>query len=92
MVVSPAFASPQGFEIAKKALLQFLDDFKEPVTDGDREALRCVARTSLRTKLYEQLADKLTDIVVDAVLTIRQDKEPVDLYMVGAQQCGICKR
>ena len=41
-----------------------------------------MARTSLRTKLYQDLADQLTDIVVDAVLTIRKDDEPLDLYMV----------
>ncbi len=73
----------QGFEVAKKALLTFLDDFKEPVDGTDREVLRCVARTSLRTKLHETLADQLTDIVTDAVLTIRKADTPIDLHMVS---------
>ena len=72
----------QGYEYAKKAALEFLEGFKEKVEAGDKEILRCVARTSLRTKLYEELADQLTDIVVDAVLTIHKPDEPIDLFMV----------
>ncbi|KAL1810104.1 hypothetical protein ACET3Z_027094 [Daucus carota] len=74
-----------GFEIAKKATLQFLEKFKTPVVMGnepDREILKMVARTTLRTKLYEALADQLTDIVVNAVLCIRKPEEAVDLFMV----------
>ena len=44
-----------GFEIAKKATLQFLEKFKTPVVMGnepDREILKMVARTTLRTKVY----------------------------------------
>lgn len=73
----------QGFEIAKKATLAFLEQFKENAESDDRELLRCVARTSLRTKLQEKLADQLTDIVVEAVLTIRRPDRMLDLFMVG---------
>ncbi len=48
----------------------------------DRELLVSMARTSLRTKVHEELADALTEIVTDAVLTIRKDNEPIDLFMV----------
>ncbi|KAA6416598.1 MAG: TCP-1 cpn60 chaperonin family [Trebouxia sp. A1-2] len=72
----------EGFETAKKATLQFLETFRDKIEATDREILLCVARTSLRTKLYQDLADQLTDIVVDAVLTIRKEDEPLDLYMV----------
>lgn len=71
-----------GFEIAKKATLDFLEQFKENAESDDRELLRCVARTSLRTKLQERLADQLTDIVTDALLTIRKPGEMIDLFMV----------
>ncbi|KAM0847392.1 hypothetical protein ACQ4PT_055042 [Festuca glaucescens] len=74
-----------GFEVAKRATLEFLETFKTPVVMGDqpdREILKMVARTTLRTKLYEGLADQLTDIVVNAVLCIRQSDEPIDLFMV----------
>uniref|UniRef100_A0ACD5VWI3 Uncharacterized protein n=1 Tax=Avena sativa TaxID=4498 RepID=A0ACD5VWI3_AVESA len=74
-----------GFEVAKRATLEFLETFKTPVVMGDqpdREILKMVARTTLRTKLYEGLADQLTDIVVNAVLCIRQQDEPIDLFMV----------
>jgi T-complex protein 1 subunit zeta len=74
-----------GFEIAKKATLQFLEKFKTPVVMGDepdQEILKMVARTTLRTKLYEALADQLTDIVVNAVLCIRKPEEALDLFMV----------
>ena len=76
--------SLQGFGTAKKATLQFLETFKTKIDTTDREVLRCVAQTSLRTKIYQDLADQLTDIVVDAVLTIRKEDEPLDLYMVSS--------
>ena len=91
-MLSRAYVSPtpftshfciQGFETAKKATLQFLETFRDKIEATDREVLLCVARTSLRTKLYQDLADQLTDIVVDAVLTIRKEDEPLDLYMVN---------
>ena len=44
-----------GFEIAKKATLKFLETFKTPVIGGegavDKEMLKLVARTALRTKV-----------------------------------------
>lgn len=91
----PVLAWSQGFETAKKATLLFLETFKDKIKTTDREVLLCVARTSLRTKLYQDLADQLTDIVVDAVLTIRKEDEPLDLYMVswmqsGSATCDLC--
>lgn len=74
-----------GFEVAKKATLEFLETFKTPVVMGDnpdKEMLKMVARTTLRTKVHEELADQLTDIVVNSVLCIRQPSEPIDLFMV----------
>ncbi|CAH9086958.1 unnamed protein product [Cuscuta europaea] len=74
-----------GFEIAKRATLQFLERFKTPVVmggDPDKEILRMVARTTLRTKLYESMADQLTDIVTNSVLCIRKPGEAIDLFMV----------
>ncbi|KAG6743104.1 hypothetical protein POTOM_054050 [Populus tomentosa] len=74
-----------GFEIAKRATLQFLEKFKTPVVMGDEpdwEILKMVARTALRTKLHEALADQLTDIVVNSVLCIRKPEEGIDLFMV----------
>lgn len=43
-----------GFEIAKRATLQFLEKFKNSVVMGDepdKEILKMVARTTLRTKV-----------------------------------------
>lgn len=43
-----------GFEIAKRATLQFLEKFKTSVVMGDEpdtEMLKMVARTTLRTKV-----------------------------------------
>ncbi|XWS75449.1 hypothetical protein CRYUN_Cryun01aG0088800 [Craigia yunnanensis] len=74
-----------GFEIAKRATLQFLEKFKTPVVIGnepDKEILKMVARTTLRTKLYEALADQLTDIVVNSVMCVQKTDEPIDLFMV----------
>ncbi|MEW5305522.1 MAG: hypothetical protein WDW36_008056 [Sanguina aurantia] len=72
----------EGFEVAKKATLEFLETFKTPVDVTDRELLHSVARTSLRTKLSESLADQLTDIVTDALIMIRRPDAPLDLHMV----------
>ena len=72
----------EGYDLSKRAVLEFLETFKEKIDTDDREALRCVARTALRTKLRENLADQLTDIVVDAVLTVRKPDQEIDLYMV----------
>ncbi|KAL2916180.1 T-complex protein 1 subunit zeta [Polyrhizophydium stewartii] len=71
----------EGFEIAKKEALKFLDEFKV-ARAMDRETLLSVARTSLRTKVRRELADALTEAVVDAVLCIYVPGQPIDLHMV----------
>ncbi|EMD32143.1 hypothetical protein CERSUDRAFT_144310 [Gelatoporia subvermispora B] len=80
----------EGFDLAKKGALAFLDEFKRPAK-LDRPTLINVAYTSLATKLNSALAKKLAADVVDAVLTIRppppaegpnQFREPIDLHMI----------
>ncbi|KAI8925700.1 chaperonin Cpn60/TCP-1 family [Entophlyctis helioformis] len=71
----------EGFEVAKREALNFLEKFKVPSTI-ERETLISVARTSLRTKVRQELADSLTEAVVDAVLCIHRAGEPIDLHMV----------
>ncbi|PIL34261.1 hypothetical protein GSI_03972 [Ganoderma sinense ZZ0214-1] len=81
----------EGFDIAKKEALEFLDNFKKPVS-LDRAMLINVAYTSLATKVNSALAHRLASEVVDAVLTIRppppspdspyQIRDPIDLHMV----------
>ncbi|KAI0674926.1 chaperonin-containing T-complex zeta subunit Cct6 [Trametes maxima] len=81
----------EGFDIAKKEALAFLDKFKRPVK-LDRATLINVAYTSLATKVNSALAKQLASEVVDAVLTIRppppapdspdQFREPIDLHMI----------
>ncbi|KAJ2076928.1 T-complex protein 1 subunit zeta [Coemansia sp. RSA 988] len=70
-----------GFDAAKAESLKFLDNFKTTM-DMDREVLCSVARTALRTKLQDSLAAQMTEAVVDAVLAIRQEGNPIDLFMV----------
>ncbi|KAF8622765.1 hypothetical protein AX15_006852 [Amanita polypyramis BW_CC] len=80
----------EGFDLAKKESLAFLDTFKQP-SKLDRATLINVAHTSLGTKINVSLAKKLAADVVDAVLTIRprpskdskEDfKDPIDLHMI----------
>ncbi|KNE55410.1 T-complex protein 1, zeta subunit [Allomyces macrogynus ATCC 38327] len=71
----------EGFELAKKESLQFLESFKL-TKKVDRSLLCDVARTALRTKVHADLADNLTEAVVDAVLTIHREGKPIDLYMI----------
>ncbi|KAI8370693.1 T-complex protein 1 zeta subunit [Radiomyces spectabilis] len=72
----------EGYDIAKKEALKFLETFKTNKTEIDRELLVSVARTSLRTKVHRALADTLTEAVVDAVLAVHREGEPIDLHMV----------
>ena len=72
----------EGFELAKKAALAYIEKVKKPVDCNDREQLRCVAYTALRTKLQENIANQLTDNVTDAVLTVKVPNQPLDLHMV----------
>ncbi|KAG0700725.1 chaperonin Cpn60/TCP-1 family [Suillus ampliporus] len=81
----------EGFDLAKKEALAFLDTFKLPFKP-DRPTLINVAHTSLATKLHASLAKQLAADIVDAVLTIRppappkeakdQYRDPIDLHMV----------
>lgn len=81
----------EGFDLAKKESLKFLDTFKQS-SILDRATLVNVANTSLATKLNSALAKQLAADVVDAVLTIQPPppstdakdswKEPIDLHMV----------
>ncbi|KAL0956480.1 hypothetical protein HGRIS_002626 [Hohenbuehelia grisea] len=81
----------EGFDLAKKEALAFLDTFKQSVK-LDRATLVNVAHTSLATKINSILAKKLAEDVVDAVLTIQppapsadsanQWRDPIDLHMV----------
>lgn len=75
-----------GFDAARKKALEFLDSFKYVPESVDRELLISVARTALKTKVSAQLAEQLADICVDAVLTIRKEGKPIDLFMVEVQE------
>lgn len=61
-----------GFEIARKESMKFLDEFKISKTNlsNDREFLLQVARSSLLTKVDADLTEVLTPIVTDAVLSV----------------------
>ncbi|KAI8050214.1 chaperonin Cpn60/TCP-1 family [Syncephalis plumigaleata] len=72
----------EGFELPSKSQSRlFLDQFRLEKTI-DRELLISVARTSLGTKVYTSLADALAEAVVDAVLSIKQEDNSIDLHMV----------
>ena len=44
--------------------------------------MRNIARTSIATKLSPELTNLLVDIIVDALLIIKTDDKPIDLFMV----------
>lgn len=72
----------EGYDVAKKSVLEFLENYKLPFDVTDHSTLSCVARTSLRTKLSEALADQLTEIVTQAILTIAKEDQALDLHMI----------
>ena len=63
-----------------------MDKIKVNQKDIDRNTLLSIAKTSLRTKVHHKLSDLLADICVDAVLSIRQENKPIDLFMVEIQE------
>lgn len=78
-----------GFEIARKESMKFLDEFKISKTDlsNDREFLLQVARSSLLTKVDADLTEVLTPIVTDAVLSVYDAQaDNLDLHMVEIMQ------
>ncbi|AJU59413.1 chaperonin-containing T-complex subunit CCT6 [Saccharomyces cerevisiae] len=78
-----------GFEIARKESMKFLDEFKISKTNlsNDREFLLQVARSSLLTKVDADLTEVLTPIVTDAVLSVYDAQaDNLDLHMVEIMQ------
>lgn len=73
-----------GFEIARKNTLKFLDEYKIQ-KDLDRELLLQVARSSLSTKVNNEITEVLTPIVTDAVLSVKSEQS-LDLHMVEIMQ------
>lgn len=79
-----------GFDIARDAVIDFLDSFKVPVENEsnlgskyDRELMTCIVSTSLKTKLDHELAEGMTKAIVDSILcVIPEDDKPVDLNMI----------
>ncbi|KAJ1524360.1 hypothetical protein ONE63_010862 [Megalurothrips usitatus] len=71
----------EGFEQARKKAIEVLDSMKIPV-NANKEDLLNIAKTSQCTKVHPKLASVLSEVCVDAVLSIRQDKKPVDLHMI----------
>ena len=72
----------EGYELARKESLKFLEEFKIKKETVEKPLLTSVARTALCTKLHPELANQLVDIVVDAVNIIRISDKPIDLHMV----------
>jgi T-complex protein 1 subunit zeta len=74
----------EGFDIAKDLTLEYLDQIKivKPNIFEDRETLVNVAKTALRTKLVPEIADQMSEGIVEAVLSISEPDEPIDLHMV----------
>ncbi|CAD8143490.1 unnamed protein product [Paramecium pentaurelia] len=70
----------EGFELARKEALSFLDTFK--YQQIDKAVLINVARTSLISKLTPDVANQIIEIVVDAVQIVHVPEKPIDLFMV----------
>lgn len=72
----------EGYELARKESLAFLEKFKVAEEAINKPLLTSVARTALNTKLHPDLANQLVDIVVEAVEIIRVEDRPIDLHMI----------
>ena len=69
-------------------VLEFLDAFKVPALNiyKDRELMTSVVKTSLRTKLAADVAEKMSDTVVEAMFSITEEGQPIDLHMVEVME------
>lgn len=72
----------EGYELARKEALRFLEEFKIVKEVPEKPLLVSVARTALCTKLHPDLANQLVDIVVDAIGIIKIPEKPLDLHMI----------
>ncbi|XBW36231.1 hypothetical protein QEN19_001812 [Hanseniaspora menglaensis] len=83
-----------GYEMARKETLNFLDSYKIQKDDfvNDREFLLQVARSSLITKVNPEMCEVLTPIVTDAVLISSKQQDlsenmlSLDLHMIEIMQ------
>lgn len=76
-----------GFEIARKVALEYLNEFQMKDVELDREFLLQVARSSLSTKVNAELTEILSPIVTDAVLNVQNtETNTLDLHMVEIMQ------
>src|SRR5437867_3766329 len=65
----------EGYSKASKKAVEFLNDFAEKTTPGNKDWLVKVARTSLQTKLVSREAQDLAEMVVTAMLSVAEKKE-----------------
>eukprot|EP00188_Purpureofilum_apyrenoidigerum_P001215 Plantae.Rhodophyta-Purpureofilum_apyrenoidigerum.ctg16527.p1 GENE.Plantae.Rhodophyta-Purpureofilum_apyrenoidigerum.ctg16527~~Plantae.Rhodophyta-Purpureofilum_apyrenoidigerum.ctg16527.p1 ORF type:complete len:531 (+),score=100.69 Plantae.Rhodophyta-Purpureofilum_apyrenoidigerum.ctg16527:142-1734(+) len=74
-------AITDGFDVAREALSRWIDEIKieKPI---DRELLVEIARCSLATKVTPEYTAMFAEIVTDAVLTVQQEGQQIDLHMV----------
>lgn len=70
-----------GLEVAKRQSLQYLDQYKQPKPDFDREFLLQIAKSSLSTKISADMTSILAPIVTDSVLAVK-DNDSIDLFMI----------
>ncbi|CDR44103.1 CYFA0S13e03466g1_1 [Cyberlindnera fabianii] len=74
-----------GFEIARRETLKYLESCKINKKDIEREMLLQVARSSLATKVTQEVSETLVPIVTDAVLNVKTEKG-LDLHMIEIMQ------
>ncbi|KRH92833.1 T-complex protein 1, epsilon subunit [Pseudoloma neurophilia] len=70
-----------GFDIATKLILSFLDKIKEE-NKPSREILRAAAITSLNSKIVSKDKDLFADICVNAITKIQDSRKDVDFELI----------
>jgi thermosome len=65
----------RGYEIAKDAALEILEDISRPITLKDREKLELVAQTALMGKFVGEASPVLAKKVVDAVSLVSRKED-----------------
>ncbi len=65
----------EGYSRASKKAIEFLNEFSEKTTPGNKEWLIKVARTSLQTKLVSREAQDLAEMTVTAMLSVAEKRE-----------------
>ena len=71
-----------GYKMASKQAIKILDEISIQIEDNSVETLTRIAKTTMQSKITRSDSDYLSKMVVDAILTIKEDDNTVDMTRI----------